>query len=34
LRARIVQLAEKYGRYGYRRVTGLLVTCPHVWCHL
>jgi putative transposase len=25
LRARIVQLAEKYGRYGYRRVTGLLV---------
>ena len=25
LRARIVELAEQYGRYGYRRVTGLLV---------
>jgi transposase InsO family protein len=25
LRARIVQLAEQYGRYGYRRITGLLV---------
>jgi len=25
LRARIVKLASEYGRYGYRRVTGLLV---------
>jgi transposase InsO family protein len=25
LRARIVELAEQYGRYGYRRITGLLV---------
>jgi len=25
LRARIVKLASEYGRYGYRRITGLLV---------